>query len=110
MARMGQQTRMTYHQALSLLGSLNWAASWVPLGRLFMRPIQQYLKAKGLAERHCSPQVVDQTLLHSLLSPWRDTQFLSQGIPIQCFRAELVLHTDASEHVWGGPPRGPPNP
>ena len=101
----GQQTHLTYHQASSLMGSLNWAASWIPLGRLALRPLQQYLRAQGLLERQthsrAHPQRADQCLLQSLLSPWRNPQFLSQGIPIRRFRAELVLHTDASEHGWG---------
>ena len=103
--KIGQRTHLTYHQASSLMGSLNWAASWIPLGRLALRPLQQYLRTQGLLERHghsCThPQRVDQGLLQSLLSPWRDCRFLSQGIPIRRFRAELVLHTDASEHGWG---------
>lgn len=100
-SRLGQRSRLNYHETSSLLGSLNWAASWIPLGRLFLRPLQQYMKSLGLTERHSPPRRVDSAHLTSLLNLWQDLRFLSTGISIQRFRAELVIHTDASDHGWG---------
>lgn len=99
--QMSRAKRLSYHEAASLQGSLNWAASWIPLGRLHLRPLQQYLRSKGLAVRSCPPQRVDPDRMAEMLAPWRVLDFLTRGIPIQRFRAQCVIHTDASEAGWG---------
>ena len=95
------RSTVTYKQATSLLGSLNWMANWIPLGHLHLRPIQQYFKRIGLLKYGSPPKQVDQTLVNKLLHPWKDHNFLSQGVNMRRFRAEYTLYTDASTHGWG---------
>ena len=42
---------LTYTQVSQLMGSLNWASGLIPLGRLYLRPLQRHFHSLGLTDR-----------------------------------------------------------
>ena len=53
-ARAGQLSSLrvlSYHQVAQLMGSLNWASGLIPLGRLYLIPLQHYFHSLGLTDR-----------------------------------------------------------
>ena len=45
---------LTYHQVSQLMGTLNWASGLIPLGRLYLRPLQHHFHSLGLTDRFTS--------------------------------------------------------
>ena len=89
-------------QMLSLLGSLNFAAQFVELGRLHMRPIQMWLLARWkLSTGSLNDKLHPDPLLLSHLKWWTKKR-LSSGINIFARQQNLVLQSDASLEGWGG--------
>ena len=86
---------LTYSQMSQLMGSLNWASGLIPLGRLYLRPLQRHFHSLGLTDRS-TPLV-----LANLLWQWQDLRFLTSGIPIRMFQADFVIFMDASMQGWG---------
>ena len=84
-----------------LMGSLNWASGLIPLGRLYLRPLQGHYHSLGLTDRFTPPRRSDPLVLASLLRQWQDLRFLTSGIPIRTFQADLTICTDASTQGWG---------
>ena len=84
-----------------LLGSLNWASGLIPLGRLYLRPLQRHFHSLGLTDRFTPPRRSDPLVLANLLRRWLDPNFLTSGIPIRTFQADLTIFTDASNQGWG---------
>ena len=74
---------LTYSQASHFMGSLNWASGFIPLGRLYLRPLQRH--SLGLADRFTPPHQSDPLVLANLLRHWQDPRFLTSGIPIRTF-------------------------
>jgi ribonuclease HI len=93
--------RLNYHQVASLLGSLNWVSTFVPLGRLRLRPLQLLFQQVGLLNRQSPPAMVDRVSLTRCLQCWCDPQYLASGIPIREFHPDHTMFTDASTHGWG---------
>ena len=83
------------------MGSLNWASGLIPLGRLYLRPLQPYFHSLGLTDRFTPPRRSDQSVLASLLQQWQDLSFLTSGIPILPFQVEFTIFMDASNQGWG---------
>ena len=50
-----------------LLGSLNWASGLIPLGRLYLRPLQRHFHSLGLTDRFTPPRPSDPLVLANLL-------------------------------------------
>ena len=92
---------LNYTQVSQLLGSLNWASGLIPLGRLYMRPLQRHFHSLGLTDRFTPPRRSDPLVLANLLRRWLDPNFLTSGIPIRTFQADLTIFTDASNQGWG---------
>ena len=46
---------LDYTQVSQLLGSLNWASGLIPLGRLYLRPLQRHFHSLGLTDRFTPP-------------------------------------------------------
>ena len=90
-----------YSQASHLMGSLNWASGLIPLGRLYLRPLQRHFHALGLTSRFTPPHRSDPVVLANLLRHWLDPHFLTSGIPIRPFQADYTIFTDASSQGWG---------
>ena len=55
-----------YHQVAQLIGSLNWASGLIPLGRLYLRPLQRYFHSLGLTDRFMPPRRSDPSVLCQL--------------------------------------------
>ena len=81
------------------MGSLNWASGLIPLGRLYLRPLQRHFHSLGLTNRFMPRS--DQLVLANLLRQWQDLCFLTSGIPIRTFQADFTIFTDASTQGWG---------
>ena len=92
---------LNYTQVSQLLGSLNWASGLIPLGRLYLRPLQRHFHSLGLTDRFTPPRQSDPLVLANLLRRWLDPNFLTSGIPIRTFQADLTIFTDASNQGWG---------
>ena len=83
------------------MGSLNWASGLIPLGRLYLKPLQYHFHSLGLTNRFTPPRRSDPLVLANLLQHWQDLRFLTSGIPIRPFHADLTFFTDASTQGWG---------
>ena len=81
------------------MGSLSWASGLIPLGRLYLRPLQRH--SLGLTDRFTPPRRSDPLVFASLLLHWQDLCFLTSGIPIRTFQADFTIFTDASTQGWG---------
>ena len=92
---------LNYTQVSQLLGSLNWASGLIPLGRLYLRPLQRQFHSLGLTDRFTPPRRSDPLVLANLLWRWLDPRFLTSGIPIRLFQADFTIFTDASSQGWG---------
>ena len=104
---------LTYSQVSQLMGSLNWASGLIPLGRLYLRPLQHHFHSLGLTDRFTPPRRSDTLVLANLLRHWQDLRFLTSGIPIHTFQVEFTIFTDASTQgwlTWGFPDFGYLNP
>ena len=86
---------LTYSQVSQLMGSLNCASGLIPLGRLFLRPLQRHFHSLGLTNRFTPLRRSDPLVLANLLRHWQDLRFLTSGIPIHTFQR------DASTQGWG---------
>ena len=89
---------LTYSQVSQFMGSLNCL---IPMGRLYLRPFQRYFHSLGLTDRFTPPRRSDPLVLANLLRQWQDPSFLTSGIPIRTFQADLTIFTDASTQGWG---------
>ena len=92
---------LNYSQVSHLMGSLNWASGLIPLGRLYLRPLQRHFHSLGLTNRFTPPRQSDPVVLANLLRQWLDPHFLTSGIPIRPFQADYTIFTDASGQGWG---------
>ena len=92
---------LNYTQVFQLLGSLNWASGLISLGRLYLRPLQHHFHSLGLTDRFTPPHRSDPLVLANLLQLWLDPRFLTSGILMRPFQADLTIFTDASSQGWG---------
>ena len=77
---------LTYSQVSQLMGSLNWASGLIPLGRLYLRPLQCHFHSLGLTDRFTPPLRSDPLVLANLLRQWQDHVFLPQESRSACFK------------------------
>ena len=78
------------------MGSLNWASGLIPLGHLYLRPLQRHFHSLGLTNRFTPPSRSDPLVLANQLRQWQDLSFLTSGIPMRPFQVEFAIFTDAS--------------
>ena len=90
---------LNYSQVSHLMGSLNWASGLIPLGRLYLRPLQGHFHSLCLTNRFTPPRQSDPVVLANLLRQWLDPHFLTSGI--RPFQADYTILTDASSQGWG---------
>ena len=90
---------LNYTQVSQLLGSLNWASGLIPLGRLYLRPLQRHFHSDRPV--YATASIRDPLVLANLLRGWLDPRFLTSGIPIRPFQADFTIFTDASSQGWG---------
>ena len=84
-----------------LVGFLNFAADFLPLGRLYLKPIIHWLNQNTSAFIRDQPTLVDQALREALL-PWLDIVALTSPIPMHLPEATIEIMTDASRYGWSG--------
>ena len=97
---------LIYSQVFQLMGSLNWASGIIPLGRLYLRPLQRHFHSLGLTNRFTPPRRSDPLVLANLLRQWQDLCFHFSGIPICTFQASRFLRTPprrVGALTWGIP-------
>ena len=90
---------LSYSQVAHFMGSLNWASGLIPLGRLYLRPLQRHFHSLGLTNRFTPPRRSDPVVLANLLRQWLDPLFLTSGIPIRPFSSG---HYDFHGHLQSG--------
>ena len=96
-----QRITVTRRELESLVGFLNFAHPLIPLGRMHVLPLIQWMNS------HTSPQSRDKrvftnSLLKQALNPFRDPKFLQVPVSFQKFETALDIMTDASEYAWSG--------
>lgn len=85
---------------MQLLGLFSAAADVIPLGRLFMRPLQMALLAQWRPFSSFLNQAIAISLeIRSFLRQWLNQSWLSKGIPLDRPQAEITVCTDTS--TWG---------
>ena len=85
-----------------LIGLLNFIASFIPFGRLALRPLQMHLSNHwdfDWTQEHKLLPHPQQILCH--LRRWTQDEFLLQGMPFQVPSPTDTLFTDASLSGWG---------
>ncbi len=100
---------LTIKQFQRLLGLMAAASNVIPIGLLYMRPLQWWLKTKGFSPRGNPLRMIKVTRrCLRALDMWRQPWFLSQGpvLGAQCRR--VTLATDASLTGWGAVMSGHP--
>ena len=90
------------------MGSLNWASGLIPLGRLYLRSLQSHFHSLGLTDRLTPLRRSDPLVLANLLRHWQELRFLTSGIPICTFQADLYgrLHSGVGRSHGGFPDFG----
>ena len=92
---------LTYTQVSQLMRSLNWASALIPLGNLYLRPLQRHFHSLGLTDWFTATRRSDPLVLANLLWQWQDPRFLTSGFPIRTFQADFMIFTEASVQGWG---------
>lgn len=95
--------KVSFGVLLQLMGKLTSVSTVIPLGLLYLRPLQIWLNGLGLhpqLHQHRSVQLSSHYLQH--LRPWKDMEFLCKGVPLGSLpcRREVVV-TDALLTGWG---------
>ncbi len=100
--RVREGRSLTVKQFQKLLGLMAAASNVIPLGLLYMRPLQWWLKTKGISPRGnplCMLKVTRRCLRD--LDMWRKPWFLSQGPVLGAPCCCVSLATDVSLTGWG---------
>ena len=82
-------------------GFLNFAASYIPLGRLYLLPFIKWMNQRSAPSRRDAPVPVNQALLRALL-PWDNPTLLKTPVPMHVDPPDQIVMTDASEFGWCG--------
>ena len=86
----------------SVIGVIGSAADYVPLGRLYLRPLHQYLYShwSGTQDLDC---IVP--LYHNTLDPhlkwWTNRENTNVGVKIKIDKPQHTIYADASKMGWG---------
>ena len=90
-----------------LMGSLNWASGLIPLGRLYLRPLQRHFHSLGLTDRFTPPRPSDPWSLPTNFGDGWTHFFLPQESRSAHFRRKLrFLRTPpirGGANTWGIP-------
>ena len=96
-----------FRVCLRLLGLMASALVVVRLGRLYMRDLQRWVASLKLDPvRHARRKVRVTTEACMALIPWRNPNFLTEGVPMGTVQVRKVVTTDASLLGWGGTHEG----
>ncbi len=100
--RVKEGQSLTVKQFQRMLGLMAAVSNVIPIGLLYMRPLQWWLKTKGFSPRGnplCMIKVTRRCLC--ALDMWRQLWFLSQGLGLGAPCRSVTLATDASLTGWG---------
>ncbi len=100
--RVREGQSLTVKQFQRLLGLMAAASNVIPVGLLYMRPLQWWLKTKGFSPRGNPLRMirVSRRCVRAL-DMWRKPWFLNQGPVLGAPCRQLSLATDASLTGWG---------
>ncbi len=100
--RVREGQSLTVKQFQRLLGLMAAASNVIPVGLLYMRPLQWWLKTKGFSPRGNPLRMirVSRRCVRAL-DMWRKPWFLNQGLVLGAPCRQLSLATDASLTGWG---------
>ena len=94
--------RLRVRLYLRLLGILNHLAEYIPLGRLYLRPLQFYLLSFHLDLRsNLEAWIPIRPSLRLALWPWTDAHWLGARVPLGRPDPSISIATDASLVGWG---------
>ncbi len=87
-----------------MLGLMASASSAIQLGLLHMRPLQYWLKPRvpPHACYHGRLRIKVSQVCVAALAPWKDHQWMEQGVPLGMVCRRKVVSTEASNLGWGG--------
>ena len=85
----------------SLAGLLNFAASYVQLGRLHLLPIIAWMNLSTLCSNRDTPVPLTPHF-KNLVRIWTNQEFLSRCVPMNISLPDLSMMTDASLDGWCG--------
>ena len=85
----------------ALVGFLNFAAEFLPLGKLWLKPVIDWVNCHSSPLERKELVEVDEDLRLALL-PWSNPKFLEASVPIQLPPPSVTLMTDASMDGWSG--------
>ncbi len=107
--RVKEGQSLTVKQFQRLLGLMAAASNVIPIGLLYMRPLQWWLKTKGFFPRGNPLRMIKVTRrCLRALDMWRQPWFLSQGPVLGAPCRRVTLATDASLTGWGAVMSGHP--
>ncbi len=107
--RVKEGQSLTVKQFQRLLGLMAAASNVIPIGLLYMRPLQWWLKTKGFSPRGNPLRMIKVTRrCLRALDMWRQPWFLSQGPVLGAPCRRVTLATDASLTGWGAVMSGHP--
>ncbi len=100
--RVREGQSLTVKQFQRLLGLMAAASNVIPVGLLYMRPLQWWLKTKGFSPRGNPLHIirVSRRCVRAL-DMWRKPWFLNQGPVLGAPCRQLSLATDVSLTGWG---------
>ena len=93
--------RLTRRALEKLVGFFNFAAQFLKLGRLFLKPIVLWMNNSTQVSQRDRFVPLDSSLKKALL-PWMNLSFLRRPIPIRRPSFSKTLMTDASLDGWSG--------
>ena len=97
----GEKVFFSRRSLESLVGFLNFAAGYLPLGRLYLIPIIVWMNFHTSVESRDLLVPLDEELRSALL-PWTDPEYLGKPVPMHLETPSVDIMTDASGYGWGG--------
>ena len=86
---------------MSLIGVLASLEKTIPMGRLYMRPFQWYLKTNWQDPQSLDLKIPVSNLLKKHLQWWKDPKNSKMGCPFLPQEHNTLIFTDASNQGWG---------
>ena len=101
LARFQLEHKVQYKTCMRAAGLMASAISLVRLGRLHMRPFQQWMGSLRVPATQGSRRVTVTETCMQALRQWKVAAFLSEGVPVGRIISRKVITTDASLKGWG---------
>ena len=95
------QSQMSRRDLERLVGFLNFTASYLPLGRLYLIPVIEWMNSHTSTGSRDLLIPLDQDLRDALI-PWSDMEALSTPVPMHRPPPLVEIMTDASNQGWSG--------